>query len=38
MRLFPDARLHWFEGSGHFPQWDVPKEAARLILSSTGQN
>ena len=38
LRLFPDARLRWFDGSGHFPQWDVPKEAARLILSSTGQN
>jgi len=37
LRLFPDARLRWFDGSGHFPQWDVPKEAARLILSSTGQ-
>ena len=36
LRLFPDARLHWFDHSGHFPQWDVPKEAARLILSSTG--
>ena len=36
LRLFPDARLHWFDHAGHFPQWDVPKEAARLILSSTG--
>lgn len=36
LRLFPGARLHWFDGSGHFPQWDVPGEAARLILSSTG--
>lgn len=35
LKLFPDARLHWFERSGHFPHWDVPKEAARLILNST---
>ncbi len=32
---FPDARLHWFENSGHLPQWDVPDQAARLILEST---
>ena len=29
---FPDARLHWFEESGHFPHWDEPLEAARVIL------
>lgn len=34
--LFPDARLHWFEHSGHFPQWDAPQETVRLILSGTG--
>ncbi len=34
--LFPDARVHWFEHSGHFPVWDVPHDAARLILESTG--
>ena len=33
--LFPDAVLCWFERCGHFPQWDVPHEAARLILDST---
>ena len=33
--LFPDAVLHWFERCGHFPQWDAPQEAARLILDST---
>ena len=33
--LFPDAVLHWFERCGHFPQWDVPHEATRLILDST---
>ena len=32
---FPDARLHWFEHCGHFPQWDVPAETARLILAVT---
>ena len=33
--LFPDAVLHWFERCGHFPQWDAPQEAIRLILDST---
>ena len=33
--LFPDALLHWFERCGHFPQWDAPREATRLILDST---
>ncbi len=32
---FPDAALHWFEQCGHFPQWDAPDEAVRLILAST---
>ncbi len=35
MELFPDAVLHWFERCGHFPQWDAPHEATRLILDST---
>ena len=35
VELFPDAVLCWFERCGHFPQWDVPHEAARLILDST---
>lgn len=35
MERFPAARLHWFAGSGHFPQWDVPAETARLILATT---
>jgi pimeloyl-ACP methyl ester carboxylesterase len=34
-RRFPDARLHWFERCGHFPQWDAPEEATRLILETT---
>ncbi len=32
---FPDARLYWFEHCGHFPQWDQPAEATRLILATT---
>ena len=33
--LYPDAMLHWFERCGHFPQWDAPDEATRLILDRT---
>ncbi len=36
-RLFPDARLHWFDQCGHFPHWDLPEQTTRLILDSTGQ-
>lgn len=35
MQLFPDARLHWFEECGHFPQWDRPAETVRLVLDTT---
>ncbi|MDA0184963.1 alpha/beta fold hydrolase [Solirubrobacter phytolaccae] len=35
IRQFPDARLHWFDRCGHFPQWDRPHEATRLILETT---
>ncbi|MGH9901443.1 MAG: alpha/beta fold hydrolase [Pyrinomonadaceae bacterium] len=35
LKLFPDARLHWFGHCGHFPHWDVPQETTRLILTST---
>lgn len=35
LEAFPDARLHWFERCGHFPQWDAPREAVQLILSRT---
>jgi len=38
LSLFPDAQLHWFEHCGHFPQWDVPQEAVRLILDSTSSH
>ncbi len=37
LELFPSARLHWFDYCGHFPRGDVPQEAARLILASTGE-
>ncbi|WP_278313455.1 alpha/beta fold hydrolase [Lolliginicoccus levis] len=33
--LFPGADLHWFDDCGHFPHWDQPEEAARLILDAT---
>ena len=33
--IYPDAVLHWFDRCGHFPQWDAPREATRLILDST---
>lgn len=32
---FPQARLHWFDDCGHFPQWDQPDETVRLILEAT---
>ncbi len=35
LAAFPDARLYWFENSGHFPQWDSPTETVRLILQTT---
>ena len=35
LELFPDARLHWFDDSGHFPQWDAPRETTSAILAST---
>lgn len=34
--VFPDATIHWFEHSGHLPQWDEPEAATRLILEWTG--
>lgn len=36
MERFPNARLYWFKGSGHYPHWDAPEETVRLILASTG--
>ncbi len=35
---FPDAQLYWFPNCGHFPQWDSPDLAARLILAATSGN
>lgn len=37
MQRFPDATLHWFDKSGHFPHWDQPTETARVILRATGR-
>ena len=37
LEKFPDARLYWFEHCGHFPQWDQPEEATRLILAATSR-
>ncbi|MFC4295947.1 alpha/beta fold hydrolase [Novosphingobium tardum] len=36
MAAFPDATMHWFEESGHFPMWDQPPETVRAILNATG--
>jgi pimeloyl-ACP methyl ester carboxylesterase len=33
---FPEARLHWFDHSGHFPMWDEPDAAISLIREGTG--
>lgn len=38
MAEFPNAKLHWFESSGHFPMWDQPKETVRMILNATGSS
>ena len=35
LALFPDAQLQWFRHCGHFPHWDVPDAAARMILDVT---
>ena len=32
---FPSADLHWFEFSGHFPMWDMPRETVAVILDAT---
>lgn len=32
----PDARLHWFDRSGHLPPWDEPEATAALVLRVTG--
>ena len=35
MAAFPNAKLHWFDHSGHYPLWDSPDETVRLLLSAT---
>ena len=35
MAAFPEAQLHWFEHSGHFPMWDEPAETVALIVETT---
>ncbi|MCZ2847990.1 alpha/beta fold hydrolase [Modestobacter sp. VKM Ac-2978] len=37
LEAFPDAELHWFDGSGHFPMWDVPAETVALVLAATAR-
>jgi pimeloyl-ACP methyl ester carboxylesterase len=32
---FPDAKLHWFDRCGHFPQWEAREDAVRVILEGT---
>ena len=33
--VFPDARLVWFDHSGHFPMWDEPEATVRVVLDAT---
>ena len=35
MAAFPEATMHWFERSGHFPMWDQPQETVKVILEAT---
>ncbi|KHL25692.1 hydrolase [Croceibacterium mercuriale] len=37
LAAFPSATLHWFDQSGHFPMWDMPRETAAVILQATRQ-
>ncbi len=32
---FPEAELHWFKNSGHFPMWDMPEQTVAVILNAT---
>jgi pimeloyl-ACP methyl ester carboxylesterase len=34
---FPNARLHWFDDCGHFPQWDRPVDSIGVILDGTSE-
>ncbi|MGX7925329.1 alpha/beta fold hydrolase [Tsuneonella sp. HG094] len=35
LAAFPDATMHWFAQSGHFPMWDQPQETISVILDAT---
>ena len=35
---FPEARLVWFDRSGHFPMWEEPEMAVRLILETVNRS
>ncbi|WP_404800781.1 alpha/beta fold hydrolase [Pseudoblastomonas flavescens] len=34
-KALPEATMHWFERSGHFPMLDQPEETVRVILDAT---
>ena len=36
-QAFPEARVFWFEHSGHFPNWEQPEETVKLILDTVGR-
>lgn len=38
MKLFPKAGLVWLDKCGHFPQWDRPADAVKIILEATTLN
>lgn len=37
LKLFPDAKIRWFDHCGHYPQWDAPQETVQMILDNTGE-
>ncbi len=37
LAAFPDATMHSFARSGHFPMWDQPQETIPVILEATGR-
>ena len=36
--VFPEAKLHWFDDSGHFPMWDEPQETIRVVLEAMSRS
>lgn len=38
IKLFPKSRLVWLDHCGHFPQWDRPADAVKIILEATTMN